>query len=621
MSYRLNDNPDDPTDPAEQTSRRDSTPGRLSMQQVQRMITVIDEAVAFNNSFVGSLRLDSFHPDSPQAEQHSDIVEPGADVLHALGLDTFVFSVLGRDVSPGVTKAQFQHIMRRCSECRHFCYKERQSAHRCPNGVSWAFKGGPEDLVALLLSRTSNTGLSSMDMHRQFCLTEPKRVTGGSRPPWLCFIPARSDAFSGHRLYIDSRDDWSSAAMEVLLLKGTESTNTADGRGHGDAGELVAPFRSRYLEWLSVQQQCSISTILDAALPFHPRAVPLHFNLGTFHPDAPLKEMYTVDPTPDVLASLGRDFHILSALGRDVGPGITKSEFEYLMSRCVLCTRLCYKERQVAHRCPTTRGSTLWKGGPEDLAAYLLSRVPNGGLGNMDISRQGHHSSFRPHLRCVLQPLGSLRSVSKEVRLFMDSDTDVWEIEPPKQYRLGKTLLYPMELRLMIAQGIARGWWEDVSTSLTGRGRTRPANVSKTHDGFITAFEIDSRKRVLKWQRVVQGYQALQTVTGGHTQFWADFSPFRFLAHVEVVVAGLLHDQHFSEEEVADLGRTLAFLPLHSLALSSWDSDVLLNGLVQWPLQPSISVVVLAFTRNALSTIGSDPVSPMPSTVSLSSLL
>ncbi|KAJ3541371.1 hypothetical protein NMY22_g3914 [Coprinellus aureogranulatus] len=374
------------------------------MQQVQRIITVVDEAVAFNHSFIGSLRLDTFHPESPQAEQHSNVIEPGADVFHALGLDTFVLSILGRDVSPGVTKAQFQHVMRRCSECGHFCYKERQAAHRCPAGVSWAFKGGPEDLVAFLLSRTPNTGLSSMDMRRHFP-DGPFLVT--DRCPILGRVPGEG----------------SSATMEVLPLKDTESTDAVGGEGHGGAGEPMASFQSKYLEWLSVQQQRSISTILDEALPFHPKAVPLQFSLDTFHPDAPRRELYTVNPTPDVLASLGRDFYILSTLGRDVSPGITNSEFEYLMSRCALCTRLCYKERQAAHRCPTTRRSILWKGGSEDLAAYLLSRFPNGGLSNVDISRHlGIHLpsanqpapafSFRLAFRVCYRPSSYLQDTS-----------------------------------------------------------------------------------------------------------------------------------------------------------------------------------------------------------------
>ncbi|KAJ3501234.1 hypothetical protein NMY22_g18993 [Coprinellus aureogranulatus] len=144
-------------------------PGQLTRDQ-QQLILLIDGALSLNVRFLRSLRAATFKlkTQATSAGQASDTEPEPAAVYSALGLDFYVILNLGRDVGPGVTEDQFRHIMRCCRRCGHFCYKERQASHRCPGRRRTPWKGGPEELVAYLLSRVPNVGLSELDLRRQF---------------------------------------------------------------------------------------------------------------------------------------------------------------------------------------------------------------------------------------------------------------------------------------------------------------------------------------------------------------------------------------------------------------------------------------------------------------------
>ncbi|KAJ3505691.1 hypothetical protein NMY22_g17495 [Coprinellus aureogranulatus] len=131
------------------------------------IVAIVDGAVEFDMRFLRSLDFNSFDPSIASLPDEQPL-DPGPEDFYSLGRDIYILLTLGRDVGPGVTRAQFEHVMSRCDECGHFCYKERQTTHRCPDKISWAWKGSPEELFTYLLSRTRNTGLSDKDFRRLF---------------------------------------------------------------------------------------------------------------------------------------------------------------------------------------------------------------------------------------------------------------------------------------------------------------------------------------------------------------------------------------------------------------------------------------------------------------------
>ncbi|KAJ3526042.1 hypothetical protein NMY22_g10329 [Coprinellus aureogranulatus] len=55
---------------------------------------------------------------------------------------------------------------------------------------------------------------------------------------------------------------------------------------------------------------------------------------GDFNPSiASLPDQQSPDPRPEDFYSLGHDLYVLSSIGCDVGPGVTKAQFEHVMSR------------------------------------------------------------------------------------------------------------------------------------------------------------------------------------------------------------------------------------------------------------------------------------------------
>ncbi|KAJ3528045.1 hypothetical protein NMY22_g9559 [Coprinellus aureogranulatus] len=130
----------------------------------ERIAALVDGAVEFGTSFMRSLDLPTFDPRHPLPATPL----PEGDVFSAMTCNADVIHALGYDVGPGVTRAQFHHVMRRCIRCNHVCFQERQEEHRCPGRLRRVWKGGQDALVAYLFSREPNTGLSGLDLRRQF---------------------------------------------------------------------------------------------------------------------------------------------------------------------------------------------------------------------------------------------------------------------------------------------------------------------------------------------------------------------------------------------------------------------------------------------------------------------
>ncbi|KAJ3519772.1 hypothetical protein NMY22_g13047 [Coprinellus aureogranulatus] len=127
--------------------------------------------------------------------------------------------------------------------------------------------------------------------------------------------------------------------------------------------------------------------LLHVAITLDPKSARA-LKMDTFHPDSPRQELCSQDADPEAFLALGHDFYVLSTLGRDISPGITKWQFEYIFSRCAACARLCYKEREAVHLCPARTSMRGWEGAPEDLFRFLLTYMPNHGLSDTDICCQ-----------------------------------------------------------------------------------------------------------------------------------------------------------------------------------------------------------------------------------------
>ncbi|KAJ3505968.1 hypothetical protein NMY22_g17399 [Coprinellus aureogranulatus] len=122
-------------------------------------------AVEFNLAFLKTLRIPIFDPKDPEPTIRS--FQP--DIFWANSHEISLIHVLGYDVGPGITRGQFQEVMRRCAKCRRICFKQQQEVHRCPSTKCCrAWNGGLKDLIAYLFSDKENTGLSWWDLDRQF---------------------------------------------------------------------------------------------------------------------------------------------------------------------------------------------------------------------------------------------------------------------------------------------------------------------------------------------------------------------------------------------------------------------------------------------------------------------
>ncbi|KAJ3537018.1 hypothetical protein NMY22_g5782 [Coprinellus aureogranulatus] len=84
--------------------------GRLTTEQ-QRLISLVDRAVDFNLKYLSSLRVAFFDPQDPDASPCSS--NSKRNDMPNLEPDHNAFTTLGYDVGPGITKSQFESIMRR----------------------------------------------------------------------------------------------------------------------------------------------------------------------------------------------------------------------------------------------------------------------------------------------------------------------------------------------------------------------------------------------------------------------------------------------------------------------------------------------------------------------------
>ncbi|KAJ3526889.1 hypothetical protein NMY22_g9992 [Coprinellus aureogranulatus] len=126
-----------------------------------------------------------------------------------------------------------------------------------------------------------------------------------------------------------------------------------------------------------------IIALHDAAIELSPGFLET-LDISSFDPRAP--EPATRSHERRMVFAVVRDVNAVLTLTLDVGPGITRYQFQSAMRRCALCMCFCFKGRQECHRCPG-RVCRVWKGNPVDMANYLLSREPNAGMSTMDLRR------------------------------------------------------------------------------------------------------------------------------------------------------------------------------------------------------------------------------------------
>ncbi|KAJ3506664.1 hypothetical protein NMY22_g17174 [Coprinellus aureogranulatus] len=87
-----------------------TAPDELTPFQQRRIVRVVDAAIEFNFAVTRNLGLATFDPRAPEPPTRSF----QHDVFFALVRDVGVLYTLQQDVGPGITKAQFQQVMRQC---------------------------------------------------------------------------------------------------------------------------------------------------------------------------------------------------------------------------------------------------------------------------------------------------------------------------------------------------------------------------------------------------------------------------------------------------------------------------------------------------------------------------
>lgn len=123
-------------------------------------------------------------------------------------------------------------------------------------------------------------------------------------------------------------------------------------------------------------------------------------------------------------------------------------------------------------------------------------------------------------------------------------------------------------------------------------------------DGYIVTLALAHRNDIQQIFRRVRQYYALRTprvrqqALDLNTRFWVKWSPFRHFQFLDLTLTSALTGQRMTASEVGSLGRDLSWIPLLALTLRTREVDPLFNGVVQWPCQPTITEVVLDFTRN-----------------------
>ncbi|KAJ3545101.1 hypothetical protein NMY22_g2564 [Coprinellus aureogranulatus] len=377
---------------------------QLTLEQ-RRLITLIDGALEFNMKFVRSLHIAPFETTTVQA-LNTLSRKLGADVTDAaLGRDLGVLSTLGSDVGPGVTRDQFRHVMRRCPRCRRFCYKDRQASHRCPAKVSVVWRGGPDELVAYLISSVPNKGLSELDLRRQFvscglCRRICMRMTSSTNFANIvsslsihAMCPL-SGLTQEHQAFNLGGEDagvthFCDKLRALNLELQSEDRYTIDRGSHpASSGELQGKLDYHGLWSLEVltPDQERILALLNGSVEINSTFIQ-SLNIPTFDPNVPEEVDYSILLDWDKFKAYSRENDIVRILGRDVGPGVTKSQFRHIMRRCVRCARFCIKHEQRSHRCPGGN-CDAWKGTPQDLVTYLFSSDQNAGLSEMDIRSQ-----------------------------------------------------------------------------------------------------------------------------------------------------------------------------------------------------------------------------------------
>lgn len=104
-------------------------------------------ALDFDHEFLRALGLGAFNPKTQKAS------------------DLDIVFTLGRPFGPGITRAQFKQIIRRCSLCHNVCLRERRHSHRC-RGPALLSQADGFSLIDSLLTYDEHAGLSFFDLSR-----------------------------------------------------------------------------------------------------------------------------------------------------------------------------------------------------------------------------------------------------------------------------------------------------------------------------------------------------------------------------------------------------------------------------------------------------------------------
>ena len=108
---------------------------------------MIRAAVEFDDAHYNSCKLVGFNPKTRNLSPLS------------------ILFVLGRIFGPGITKAQFRQIVRKCIVCNNICFVERLHLHQCYGTVLRTMADG-FDFEAIMLSNKEHAGFSRFDIYR-----------------------------------------------------------------------------------------------------------------------------------------------------------------------------------------------------------------------------------------------------------------------------------------------------------------------------------------------------------------------------------------------------------------------------------------------------------------------
>ncbi|KAF6745750.1 hypothetical protein DFP72DRAFT_856057 [Ephemerocybe angulata] len=159
----------------------------------------------------------------------------------------------------------------------------------------------------------------------------------------------------------------------------------------------------------------------------------------------------------------------------------------------------------------------------------------------------------------------------------------------------------PLDVRLEIGAALARMYrLENIEACQsrppysTHQSSEDPLRLVEVEGGYVTSIAlelpsdtIDLISRVTKYNEIMSG-QGTKPFN-----FWMKHSPFRFLRHLDVSLSCDYHQ--LPTETVAEMGSALTFIHLNSITFRVGHLDQLVNGVVQWCKQMTITSILISF--------------------------